>query len=227
MKTINIDFNNKADKVYKVERIILSNNKNNRRFFFGLISRDVNISYHSIAIRDLRIAGELEVDHPERLVRLQCLQEGKELEGTVLQDISITSNEFFIEVLFDEAEILDCNALNDHYEGQISFNVEFQPKPQASKRQHNISLDISCSRAESDLYYELFIDKSYKDGREYKGVKDTEVGHVEVRCQSKYNFAVPVESCKLKIWFDDFQIKENISWGRTQKAFSEIEGPLQ
>ncbi|MCG8327286.1 MAG: hypothetical protein MI974_06345 [Chitinophagales bacterium] len=213
MSMINIDFNNKADKEHRIERIILSNEAQNRRFLFGLMSREVNINYHSIAVTNLKIPEVLEVANHDRVVRLRCMQNETEVESNILNNISIRANEFFIDIIFDEKEIADCDADSETFTSTISFSIEFRGEKGVLIKKHDISLDIHCTRAESDVRYNIVIDQNYLTGQEYKCRSNVEIGWLEIESVSPYYFSKTIENCRLGIGFDSLIIKNAISFG--------------
>lgn len=200
MQAITIDFNNKEYKTHRIERVVLSNEK--KRFMFGLISREINIDYHSIAVTNLSIPQELKVLMPEKLISLQCLQNGLETKDDSFQNLNIKSNEFFIDVLFDESQIQDCISTDTIFRDAISFTLEFKPEKGAETKYHNIALEITCLRAESEADYQLVIDEDYINGKEYRGQTEIEIGYIEVFCKANYEFSNSLEKCEVGIRFN-------------------------
>lgn len=213
MSMINIDFNNKADKEHRIERIILSNEAQNRRFLFGLMSREVNINYHSIAITNLKISEVLEVANHDRVVRLRCMQNETEVESNILNNISIRANEFFIDIIFDEKEITDCDADSETFTSTISFSIEFRGEKEELIKKHDINLDVHCTRAESDVRYDVVISEDHQGGKEYRCIDDVEIGWLEIESVSSYRFAKVIEHCKVGVRFDAEELKTAVSFG--------------
>lgn len=212
METITIDFNNRGDKVYKLESFMLSNSSSSH-ILAGLFRKEVKINYFSIGVDDLLIPEELEVKDPSKLVKLQCLQYGKEVESNRFQDLNIHTNELLIHVLLDESQILDCHAQDTVFRGKLSFKIAFQPKKNNPAKFHEITLELTCLRAESYPGYQLIIDEEYLLGKEYKGYQKSQIGYLEVYCKSDYKFSVPLEKCVSEIEFNIPNLKDAISFG--------------
>jgi len=211
MQNLTIDFNKKADKVHRLEGLMFSVDAG--KFFFRLLPREIRIRYYSIAIADLQIPEELQIKNFQSFIRLQYQQEGKEVAGNVLNNLKMDSQELMVNILLDESQVEDCLSPEMVYRGSISFNVAFTPEKGGKVTKHNIELDLTCLRADSSADYQLELLESFKVGHEYRGISDVEIGHIDLNCQSLYNFANPLQQCDLAVRFEDPMIKDAITFG--------------
>ena len=208
MQALTIDFNKELNKQHKVESFLLSCKKN--RFLFGFLPKEININYYSIAINNIKIPDELEVTDPSKLVRLQFLENNREIENATLQNFKIKAKEIVLNVIFDEVYIIDCHSKSHHFSGTISFDVDFMPKGKGAAKKHHIALEVNCLRAESEPSYQLVVHDEFLQGKEYRGATDVEIGYLRLKCQSSFNFSKSLDKCTMSVGLDHPALKDRV-----------------
>lgn len=202
MKSFIIDFNLKEKErgVESIDTLVLRIPE--QTIMFGLIKKEIDLTYQSIEIDNVIIDDTIEIRNIADFITLSINTPKQQMCSNCLSDIRINTHDFQVEILLNKNEIYNFNPYDDEYRKVVSFDIVAKPNENSQEIRKTYQFELVFIKSESNFRIHFEKESIFNDGFEYRKISRAFLGNLELECQSDYSFSYPINKCVVSTILD-------------------------